>query len=69
MTWEMKNRPVGGRSSETSSHPIDVNNNLLVLLSEHDMITVDNSCMSFFMFYFLRNFESVCVIIWAGALL
>jgi len=23
----MNNRPVGGRSSETSSHPIDMNNN------------------------------------------
>jgi hypothetical protein len=25
--WGMINRPVGGRSSETSSHPIDMNNN------------------------------------------
>jgi hypothetical protein len=24
--WEMKNRPVGVRSSETSSHPITMNN-------------------------------------------
>jgi hypothetical protein len=25
--WEMNNRPAGGRSSETQSHPIDKNNN------------------------------------------
>jgi hypothetical protein len=25
--WGMNNRPVSGRSSETKSHPIDVNNN------------------------------------------
>jgi hypothetical protein len=27
ITWGTKNRPVGGRSSETSYHPIDMNNN------------------------------------------
>jgi hypothetical protein len=28
ITWEMNNRTVGGCSSETQSHPIDMNNNL-----------------------------------------
>jgi hypothetical protein len=27
--WGMNNRPVSGRSSETQSHPIDLNNNKL----------------------------------------
>jgi hypothetical protein len=26
ITWGMNNRPVGGRSSETWFHPIDINN-------------------------------------------
>jgi hypothetical protein len=28
ITWETNNRPVGGRGSETTSHPIDMNNDV-----------------------------------------
>jgi hypothetical protein len=31
ITWGMNNRLVGDRSSETQSHPIDVNNNIIRL--------------------------------------
>jgi hypothetical protein len=32
ITWRMNNRPVGGRSSETCSHPIDMMMMIIIIM-------------------------------------
>jgi hypothetical protein len=35
IAWRMNNRPVGGRSSETCPHPMDVTNTIIIVIAVH----------------------------------